>query len=60
MPVLFSIRKACPACGKPMVAVPDKADDRRLRYVCTACDGDPLCDLSARKWADGPLRPPTT
>ncbi|MCK1307685.1 hypothetical protein [Bradyrhizobium sp. 45] len=59
MAVLFSIRKACPVCGKPMVAVPDTVDERQVRYVCAACDGDPLCDPTARKWADSPLRPPT-
>lgn len=30
----------------------------RQRYVCTVCDDDPLHDPAARKWADGPLKPP--
>lgn len=33
MAVLFPIRKACPVCSKPMVAVPDKINERRSRYV---------------------------
>lgn len=41
-----------------MKAVPGEAMDGRLRYVCTGCDGDPLHDPMARKWVDGPLRPP--
>jgi hypothetical protein len=36
MPAVYPIRKACPACGKPMVAVPDDIAYCRLRYVCTA------------------------
>jgi ribosomal protein S27AE len=58
MAVLYPIRKACPACGKPMLAVPDDVAEGRLRYVCTVCDQDPLHDPTSRKWADGPLRPP--
>jgi ribosomal protein S27AE len=54
----YPIRKACPACGKPMLAVPDDVAEGRLRYVCTVCDQDPLYDTTARNWADGPLRPP--
>lgn len=54
----FSIRKACPGCGKPMVVVPGADDERPLRYVCTACGDDPLRDPTARKWADSPLKPP--
>lgn len=27
-------------------------------YVCSDCDDDPLHDPAARKWGDGPLRPP--
>lgn len=41
-----------------MKAVPDEVADGKLRYVCTGCDDDPLRDLTARKWADGPLKPP--
>lgn len=28
------------------------------RYVCPDCDDDPLHDPDARKWVEGPLRPP--
>jgi hypothetical protein len=41
-----------------MVVVPDDAAEGRVRYVCTSCDDDPLHDPTARRWADGPLRPP--
>jgi hypothetical protein len=58
MAVLYPVRKACPACGRPMKAVRDEALEGRLRYVCTNCDDDPLHDPTARKWAEGPLRPP--
>jgi transposase-like protein len=58
MVVVYPIRKACPACGKPMVSVPDDLADGRLRYVCTDCDRDPLHNPTARNWADSPLRPP--
>jgi hypothetical protein len=58
MAVLYPIRKACPACGKPMVAVPDDVADGRLRYVCTVCDQDPLHNPTVRNWADSPLKPP--
>jgi len=58
MAVLHSIRKVCPACGKPMVVVPDDAAEGRVRCVCTNCHDDPLHDPTARRWADSPLRPP--
>ncbi|OSJ18214.1 hypothetical protein BST63_06135 [Bradyrhizobium canariense] len=58
MPGLYPVRKACQACGRPMKAVADEALDGTLRYVCTNCDDDPLHDPTARKWIDGPLRPP--
>jgi transposase-like protein len=58
MATLHPIRKPCPSCGKPMTAVPDDAVKDRLRYVCSNCDNDPLNDPAARKWVDGPLRPP--
>lgn len=58
MAVPYPVRKACPACGRPMKAVRDEALEGRLRYVCTDCDDDPLHDPTARKWAVGPLRPP--
>ncbi|MGY2938486.1 transposase-like protein [Bradyrhizobium sp. GM6.1] len=58
MAVRFSIWKACPGCGKPMVVVPDAEAEQPLRYICTACGDDPLRDPTARKWADSPLKPP--
>lgn len=58
MTVLHPIRKACPTCGKPMKADPEDVARGRQRYVCTSCDDDPLRDPAARKWAEGPLRPP--
>ncbi|KRR29879.1 hypothetical protein [Bradyrhizobium retamae] len=58
MAVLYPIRKVCPACGKPMVTVPDVVDERQRRYVCTNCDDDPLLNPTARSWAESPLRPP--
>lgn len=58
MAVLFPIRKPCPVCGRPMKLVQDEPDGRAEHFVCTACDGDPLHDPAARKWADSPLKPP--
>lgn len=58
MAVLYSSRKLCPACGKPMTAVPDDVAQDRQRYVCNSCDDDPLHDPAARKWAESPLKPP--
>ncbi len=58
MAVLYPVRKACPACGRPMKVVRDEAREGRLRYVCTNCDDDPLHDPTALKWAEGPFRPP--
>ncbi|WP_298873168.1 hypothetical protein [uncultured Bradyrhizobium sp.] len=58
MAVLHSSRKLCPTCGKPMTAVPGEAAADRHRYVCRACDDDPLHDPAAQKWADSSLRPP--
>lgn len=58
MAVLYPVRRACPACGRPMKAVPDEAREGRLLYVCSNCDDDPLHDPKALKWADSPLRPP--
>jgi hypothetical protein len=55
---VYPVRKACPGCGRSMKALPDEAAEGRLRYVCAKCDDDPLRDPTARKWADGPLRPP--
>lgn len=57
MAALHPIRKACPTCGRPMAAMPNNTEGRQ-RYVCANCDDDPLHDPAARKWADGPLRPP--
>lgn len=53
-----SSRKLCPSCGKAMTAIPHDVADGRQRYVCLACEDDPLHDPAARKWADSPLRPP--
>jgi ribosomal protein S27AE len=58
MTSLTSMRKACPSCGKPMKLVAAEDDTERERYVCAWCDGDPLHDPAARRWADSPLRPP--
>lgn len=38
MAMLHPVRKACPACGKPMKVVPDEASEGRSRYVCTNCN----------------------
>ena len=38
--------------------VPDDVAPGRPRYVCLACENDPLRDPAARKWAESPLRPP--
>lgn len=58
MAALNSGRKLCPSCGKAMTAIPHDVADGRQRYVCLACEDDPLHDPAARKWADSPLRPP--
>ena len=47
MAMLRPVRKACPACGRPMKAVRDEALEGRLRYACTNCDDDPLHDPTA-------------
>lgn len=54
MSLLHPIRKPCPHCGRPMKLVRDEA----ASYVCPDCDDDPLHDPDARKWVEGPLRPP--
>jgi hypothetical protein len=41
-----------------MKLVPDEAGRGGERYVCPACEEDPLYDPAAQKWADSPLRPP--
>lgn len=53
----FPVRKPCPRCGKPMKLVYDQTDRGRERYVCSDCD-DPMRSLAARKWVEGPLKPP--
>ncbi|TFV45331.1 hypothetical protein E4K65_25060 [Bradyrhizobium niftali] len=58
MSELHPIRKRCPHCGKAMKLVPDEAGRGGERYVCPACEEDPLYDPAAQKWADSPLRPP--
>ncbi|WP_024342294.1 hypothetical protein [Bradyrhizobium japonicum] len=56
MTPLYPSRKLCPKCGKPMTAMPDDVAPGQPRYVCVACEDDPLRDPAARKWADSPLR----
>lgn len=58
MSLLHPIRKPCPHCGRPMKLVHDEAARSAERYVCPDCDDDPLHDPTARKWVEGPLRPP--
>jgi hypothetical protein len=58
MAALNSSRKLCLSCGKAMTAIPDDVAPGRPRYVCLACEDDPLRDPAARKWVDSPLRPP--
>lgn len=55
MAMLHPVRKACPACGKPMKAVPDEASEKRPRYVCTTCNDEaPATTPSTRlREADG-------
>jgi ssDNA-binding Zn-finger/Zn-ribbon topoisomerase 1 len=57
MTVLYPIRKACPACGKPMKVVPGNQTGGE-RYLCTGCEDDSLHDPAVRKWTDSPLKPP--
>jgi hypothetical protein len=58
MTSLIPMRKVCPSCGKPMKLVAVGGETGPERYVCTWCDGDPLHDPAARRWAASPLRPP--
>lgn len=58
MSLLHPIRKPCPHCGRPMKLVRDETARGGERYVCAGCDDDPLHDPDARKWVEGPLRPP--
>ncbi|RXT42967.1 hypothetical protein B5V03_23740 [Bradyrhizobium betae] len=58
MSVLHLIRKRCPNCGSAMKLVSESTGRSRERYVCPACEEDPLHDPAAQKWADSPLRPP--
>ena len=57
MLTLHPIRKLCPLCGKPMRLVRSETAERE-RYVCPRCEGDPLHDATAQKWAAGPLKSP--
>lgn len=50
------IRKLCAVCGRAMKL--DPAHTARERYVCPCCDRDPLHDPVARRWIEGPLKPP--
>ncbi|QQO35750.1 hypothetical protein JJC00_09340 [Bradyrhizobium diazoefficiens] len=58
MSLLHPIRKPCPHCGRPMKLACEEAARGVERYVCPDCDDDPLHDPDARKWVEGPLRPP--
>nr|WP_028167893.1 hypothetical protein [Bradyrhizobium elkanii] len=58
MSLLHPIRKPCPHCGRPMKLVRDETARGGERYLCRDCDDDPLHDPAARKWVEGPLRPP--
>jgi transposase-like protein len=57
MTTRFPVRKPCPRCGKAMKLVDDRAEQGLERYVCQDCD-DPMRNLVARKWVEGPLKPP--
>jgi hypothetical protein len=55
-------RKPGPARDKPARAIPDtvKPDDR-VKLGGTGCkEPDPLKSATARRWVDGPLKPPST
>ncbi|MET4256334.1 hypothetical protein ABIC09_001265 [Bradyrhizobium sp. S3.12.5] len=49
MAILYPVRKACSACGRPMKTVPDETVEGRLWYVCTTCDDDPLTVRCGRR-----------
>jgi transposase-like protein len=49
MSELHLIRKRCPHCGKAMKIVPGETARRGERYVCPACEEDPLHDTAAQK-----------
>lgn len=57
MSVLHPVRKPCPICGKPMKLVLSETVEGE-RYVCPRCEGDPLHDTFAQRWAASPLKPP--
>jgi ribosomal protein S27AE len=57
MTTLFPVRKPCPQCGKPMKLAHGQAEKDTARYACRDCD-DPMHSPAARKWVDGPLKPP--
>jgi hypothetical protein len=44
MSELHLIRKRCPHCGRAMKLVCEPTGRRRERYVCPACEEDPLHD----------------
>lgn len=58
MSELHLIRKRCPHCGRAMKLIPEPTGRGAERYVCHACEEDPLHDPAALKWIESPLRPP--
>ena len=55
-----SSRRPCPVCGEAMKPVADTEEPgERVRLGCDNCeDPDPLKSAIARRWVDGPLKPP--
>jgi transposase-like protein len=49
MSELHLIRKRCPHCEKAMRLVPGETERHGERYVCPACEEDPLHDTAAQK-----------
>lgn len=43
-----------------MTAEPDDAAEGRPRYVCLACEDDPLHEPRGPEVAESPLRPPAS
>ncbi|MGY3396102.1 transposase-like protein [Bradyrhizobium sp. USDA 3311] len=57
MSELHRTRKRCPQCGKAMKLVPDETGRGGERYVCPACEEDPLYDPAAPKMGGRPAAP---